>query len=130
MWHKGVWALTAITVLTAIYALAGPGRSPMFPWLYGAAYSLFGVVALGAVARWWPKGSPALWRPFMLSVGSLCAALEIGLRGTLDAVLPAVDRWMVALLGLLVAAIAARLVPDRVTRRWFGVDRRVHDPAA
>ena len=130
MGHKGIWALTAMAMLAAIYALATPGRWPMFPWVYGIAYFLFGVVLLGTVARWWTRGSPALWRPFMLSVGSLCAALEIGLRNAADTAPSAVDRWMVALLGLLVAAIAARWVPDRVTRLWFGVDRRVHDPGA
>lgn len=130
MGHKGIWALTAMAMLAAIYALAIPGRWPMFPWVYGITYFLFGVVLLGTVARWWTRGSPALWRPFMLSVGSLCAALEIGLRNAADTAPSAVDRWMVALLGLLVAAIAARWVPDRVTRLWFGVDRRVHDPGA
>jgi len=130
MGHKGIWALTAMAMLAAIYALAIPGRWPMFPWVYGITYLLFGVVLLGTVARWWTRGSPALWRPFMLSVGSLCAALEIGLRNAADTAPSAVDRWMVALLGLLVAAIAARWVPDRVTRLWFGVDRRVHDPGA
>ncbi len=130
MGYKGVWTLAAMAVVAAIYALAGRGRWPMFPWFYGVAYFLFGVVLLGAVARWWTRGSPALWRPFMLSVGSLCAALEIGLRGVPDMLLPAVDRWMVALLGLLAVAIAARFVPDRIARLWFGVDRRVHDPDA
>ncbi len=128
MGHKGVWTLAAVAVVTVIYALAGSGRWPMFPWMYGAAYFLFGVVLLGAVARWWARGAPALWRPFMLSVGSLCAALEIGMRAAPDMSLPAVDRWMVALLGLLAAAIAARFVPERVTRLWFGIDRRVHGP--
>ena len=78
----------------------------MSPWLYAAGYAVFGGLLLGAVARWWQGGSPALWRPFMLSVGSLAAALEIwsyaqgGPAGVL------VDRWMVALLGLLVGRAA------------------------
>lgn len=130
MGHKGIWALTAMAMLAAIYALAIPGRWPMFPWVYGIMYFLFGIVLLGTVARWWTQGSPALWRPFMLSVGSLCAAFEIGLRNAADTTPSAVDRWLVALIGLLAVALAARLVPYRVTRFWFGVDRRVHEPGA
>jgi hypothetical protein len=130
MRQKFVWTAMAMVAGAAIYTGAGAGRSPLFLWGYGTAYFLFGVVLLGAVARWWTRGSPALWRPFMLSVGSLGAALEIVLRNGQLAGLPPVDRWMVALVGLVAAAIAARLVPFRLTRFWLGIDRRGHEPGA
>lgn len=113
-------------VAGAIYALVGTERSPLFAWTYATAYFVFGIVLLGAVARWWTRGSPALWRPVMLSVGSLCAALEVALRHPPGAA----DRWMVALLGLVAAALAARFIPFRFARFWLGVDRRAHERGA
>jgi len=124
------WTGMALLAAFAIYVLAGPGWSPLFIWGYGTAYFLFGIVLLGAVARWWTRGSPALWRPLMLSVGSLCAAIEVGLRNSQTLGAPSVDRWMVALIGLVAAAIAARLIPFRLTRFWLGIDRRGHEPGA
>lgn len=128
MHGKTTWALAAlawygIVVLahrTALGALAG---EPAFAWLYGAAYLVFGAVLLGALARWWRHGSAPLWRPAMLSLGSLAAAAEIALLPP-DMVVPPVDRWMVALLGLVGAALLVRLTPSGLHHRWLGTDRR------
>ena len=135
MQARWVWTVATAGIYAAILLLSGgfgglaDGES-FSPWLYAASYCVFGGLLLGTVARWWQDGSPALWRPFMLSVGSLAAALEIwsyaqgGPAGVL------VDRWMVALLGLLVVALLARLLPTRVIHLWLGLERRQHDAGA
>jgi len=123
MIQRLAWTTAALLTGGLIFLLAGPiGQAPASTWLYGAAYFVFGVLLLGAVARWWKRGSPVLWRPAMLSIGALCAAIEVSSRGQSAPV----DRWMVALLGLLVAAIVARFMTFRVARFWFGLDRRAH----
>jgi hypothetical protein len=131
------WAWTVATA--AIYAaiLLVTGRfggvaegAGFSPWLYAAGYVVFGGLLLGAVARWWRGGLPALWRPFMLSVGSLAAALEIWVHAQSGLVGAPVDRWMVALLGMLAVALLARLLPRRVIRLWLGMERRLHDADA
>lgn len=121
---RWIWTLTSIAVYTAIFLSARfPGVEP---WLYGLLYGLLGVVLLGTISRWWVRGSAALWRPAMLGLGSLAAAGEIGMRVSLPAG-SLQQQWMVALLGLLVVAVLMRLAPASLTRRWLGIERRVHD---
>jgi hypothetical protein len=131
------WAWTVATA--AIYAaillvsgqFGGAAEGAAFsPWLYAAGYTVFGGLLLGSVARWWRGGSAALWRPFMLSVGSFAAALEIWIHYKSSAAGVPVDRWMVALLGMLSVALLARLLPRRVIRWWLGMERRLHDADA
>jgi len=131
------WFWTAATVGIYSAILQGFGGYGGFEsgtllstWLYAAGYFLFGSLLLGTVARWWRGGSPALWRPFMLSVGSLAAALEIWRhsQGGLDGV--PVNQWMVALFGLLAVALLARLLPARILRLWLGLERRLHEADA
>lgn len=135
MQARWVWTIATAGIYTAILLLSGrlgglaDGES-FSPWLYAASYCVFGGLLLGAVARWWQGGSPALWRPFMLSVGSLAAALEIWSHAQGDPAGVPIDRWMVALLGLLVVALLARLLPGRAIRLWFGIERRQHDIGA
>lgn len=66
----------------------------------------------------------------MLSVGSLAAAFEIWVHAQSGRVGAPVDRWMVALLGMLAVALLARLLPRRVIRLWLGMERRLHDADA
>lgn len=122
LWYGVIWLAHRIGLEEI-----GVGSTATLRWVYGAGFFVFGVILLGAVARWWRTGSPALWRPVMLSVGSLAAAVELALvpqpaGGAL------VDQWMAALLGLLAVAILARILPDRVNRLWLGLDRRTHPP--
>jgi hypothetical protein len=134
MQARWVWTVTTAGTYVAILLVSGRfgavADGAIFPWLYAAGYAVFGSLLLGAVARWWQTGSPALWRPFMLSMGSLAAALEIGSHGNIGLAGIPVDRWMVALLGLLVVALLARLLPGRVIRLWLGLERRLHDIGA
>lgn len=128
MYGRTTWALAALAwygmaALAHRTALAVAAGSTLFPWLYGVAYLVFGVLLLGTLARWWPHGSAPLWRPAMLSLGSLAAAAEIALLPA--AATPArVDQWMVALLGLVGAALLVRVVTPALNHRWLGIDRR------
>jgi hypothetical protein len=135
MQARWVWTVATTGCYSAILLLSGrvggfADGAIFSPWLYAAGYAVFGGLLLGAVARWWQGGSPALWRPFMLSVGSLAAALEIWSYAQAGPVGEPVDRWMVALLGLLVVALLARLLPGHIIRLWLGLERRLHDPGA
>lgn len=128
MYGKYTWALAAlawygILMLAHRTALATIAAAPVFPWLYGSGYLVFGVVLLGALARGWHYGSAPLWRPAMLSVGSLAAAAELALLPP-GAVVAPVEQWMVALLGLVGAALLVRVAPPAVNYRWLRVDRR------
>jgi hypothetical protein len=132
MQARWVWAVATAgsyaTILLLSGGFGGVADDVHFtPWLYAAGYAVFGGLLLGTVARWWRGGSPALWRPFMLSVGSLAAALEIWSHAQGDPAGVPVDRWMVALLGLLLVALLARLLPWRIIRLWLGLERRLHD---
>jgi len=134
MQARWVWTVAATGSYVAILLVSSrfdgaADGAIYFPWLYAEGYAVFGSLLLGAVARWWRGGSPALWRPFMLSVGSLAAAIEIWSHGIGLPDIP-VDRWMVALLGLLVVALLARLLPGRILRWWLGLERRQHDADA
>ena len=122
LWYGAIWLLHRTTP-----ADIGAGGAATLRWAFGAEFFVFGVVLLGAVARWWRRGSPALWRPVMLSLGSLAAAVELALAPRAGGSL--LDQWMAALLGLLAVAILARLLPDPVNRWWLGIDRRTHPPA-
>lgn len=135
MQARWVWTVAATGSYVAILLVSSrfdgaADGAIYFPWLYAEGYAVFGSLLLGAVARWWRGGSPTLWRPFMLSVGSLAAAIEIGSHGKIGLADIPVDRWMVALLGLLVVALLARLLPGRIIRLWLGLERRQHDADA
>jgi hypothetical protein len=120
IWYGAIWMVhrTALVQMEA-----GSGASLYL--ICGVGFFVFGALLLGAVARWWRTGSPALWRPVMLSVGSLAAAVELALSSQPSSG-PLLDQWMTALLGLLAVAILARVLPDRVNRLWLGLDRRTH----
>ena len=135
MQARWVWAVATTGSYATILLLSGgfvavADGAVFSPWLYAAGYAVFGGLLLGTVARWWQGGSPALWRPFMLSVGSLAAALEIASPATNGLANLPVDRWMTALLGLLAVALLARLLPMRVICWWLGLERRLHDAGA
>ena len=120
-----VLAYGGVMVVTRQLAVfSGPNQS-LAAWVYAVSYGLFGVLLLGAVARWWRDESPALWRPLTLSVGGLAAALEIWIDPNPLLAATFWDRWMLALLGLLAVALAARVIPSRLIALWLGVDRRL-----
>jgi len=131
------WVWTAATAGVYAVIVLLPGQfgevadgAVYLTWLYAAGYAVFGGLLLGAVARWWRDGSPALWRPLMLGMGLIAALFEIWMQSRSDQVSLPVDLWMVALLGLLTPALLARLLPIWIIRPWLGLDRRQHDTNA
>ena len=128
LWTAAALCGYAIIVVASRQAVGLQGATMAYAaWAYGVGYFVFGVLLLGAVSRWWRAGSPALWRPLMLSLGSLAAVLEIWSQppGTVAGAL--LDRWMLALLALLAVALLARLLPNHITRLWLDIDRRLDD---
>ncbi len=92
-------------------------------WAHVIGYLVLGFLLLGAAARWWPDSSPLLWRPIMIAAGSGLAVAEVMMHGgATDAA--RIDAGMASVLGLVLAAILARLLPEAITRRWLGIDRR------
>lgn len=124
---SGRTAWTLLVVVVYGVQLTGVARIIESPgWqqtVYSATYFTLGVILLGAVARWWALGTSTLWRPVMLGLGALAAVLEIRLWPEAGSQAP-VERWMLALVGLLAAAILVRLVPEPMKRAWLGLDRR------
>ena len=99
-----------------------------FRMLWSAACLVFGVVLLGALARWHPSGSINRWRSWTLFGGALLAAVEVwlvskgGVRGF------NLEIWMAAMLGLALALIATRWIPEPWLRYWLAMERRERTP--
>lgn len=134
MHGKYGWALAALVWLGILMlahrtALAAGTGGSLFPWLYGCGFLVFGVLLLGTLARWWRYGSAARWRPAMLSLGALAAAADIALLPRAAVAAP-VDLWMTAVLGLVGAALLARVTPPALSHRWLGLDRRTAERGA
>jgi len=113
--------LTELLALLRVTEMAG---TPRFKWAYALVYCIFGVLLMGATARLLSAAGPVLWRPTMLVAGALLAALELWLVQRLDGDSMRLETWMAALLGLALAALVARFLPDSLLRRWFGIERR------
>lgn len=124
-WTAGALGAYVVVSMAArqLPGFSSPNQS--MAWVYVLGYGLFGALLLGAVARWWRDGPRALWRPLMLSLGGSAAALEIWMDPNLFHAAAFWDRWMLALIGLLAVALAARFIPSRLIALWLGVDRRL-----
>lgn len=92
---------------------------------YALIHGGFGVVLLGAIARLAPGAGPSLWRPGMLMGGTLSMVLGMWLQSRVGGPPMTLDLGMAGLLGLAVAALLPRLLPETATRRWLGMERRV-----
>lgn len=122
-WTAGALGLYMVVSMAARQpGFSGPYQS--MAWVYVLGYGLFGVLLLGAVARWWRQGS-TLWRPVMLCLGGLAAAFEIWLDPKPHLAVTFWDRWMLAMFGLMTVALAARFIPSRLIALWLGIDRRL-----
>lgn len=106
----------------------GVDTSLNFRMLWSGAFLVFGAVLLGALARWHPSGSINRWRSWTLFGGALLAAVEVwlvskgGVRGF------NLEIWMAAMLGLALALIATRWIPETWLRYWLAMERRERAP--
>jgi hypothetical protein len=89
-----------------------------------AACLLFGVVLLGVLARWLASGTINGWRAGTLFGGALLAAIEVWVVTGGGTRAFSLEIWMAALLGLALALILPRWVPDRWLRHWLALERR------
>ncbi|MHB8428163.1 MAG: hypothetical protein ACYDGU_10450, partial [Acidiferrobacterales bacterium] len=127
-----VWFLATAAVYGALLA----GRIPSFPFRSGGAgameevvacagaYLFLGVLLIGSIARGLCRVNPVLWRPLALLAGVVLAVLQ-GVSGASDS-RAAGSMTMAAVLGLALAALLGRLVPEAVVRTGLGVERRRH----
>ncbi len=90
-------------------------------WIYALAFAGLGIVLQGAIARVFDKLSPLLWRPIMLCTGAALALLAIAARTWGTGVPMNVELWLSALLGLALVAVFARVLPNDLLLRWYGL---------
>jgi hypothetical protein len=127
---KIAWTLAAVfsyaLALVAMFLAPELGGGAGAGWrvAQAALYGGFGVALLGLLGRSFPLSGPNVWRLAAVALGA--AATAAGLWLTLPAGRGGalLDAWMVALLGLAVAAMLPRWLPTALTRRWLGIERR------
>jgi len=121
--NKAGWWPWALSAALCYLGVAVFGR--LYPLLSGtlwwgaAAYALWAALALGAIARRWPRWSAYGWRPATILLGALLSALAIFLDNPAPSRL-LIDSWMTALIGIATVTIVARFVPASIAKRWFG----------
>jgi hypothetical protein len=117
-WLAGATLLYATVLLGHAWLGAAPAG-----WRRGfdiAAALLWGVFLLGAIARLRPAWPAPLWRLALLGLGLVLAAPGLWLvQGRL-----LLDDLVAVLLGLALAAILPRVLPDPILWHWLGQDRR------
>ena len=123
-----IWSLSTIGELLALFVWhGGLGASVhvSLGWMqasYACGFALFAMLFLGATARLWASGQPALWRMLTVLAGAMVAAGEIGLHGyPRDLFLPL---WAAALIGVSLISVAARMLPVRILNVWFDLENR------
>ena len=90
-------------------------------WVYALAFAGLGIVLQGAVARVFEALTPLLWRPIMICTGAALALFAIAAMKWLAGVPMSVELWLSALLGLALVAVLARVLPNGLLFRWYGV---------
>lgn len=90
-------------------------------WIYALAFAGLGIVLQGAITRVFEALSPLFWRPIMLCTGAALALLATATMKWLTNVPMSVELWLSALLGLALIAVLARLLPENLLLRWYGV---------
>jgi hypothetical protein len=95
-----------------------------FRWSYVLSYLALGFLLLGAVSRIYVSAAFAIWRMMMLLTGSLLAALDLWLQDMFYGEPMRVQTWMTSLLGLVLAALLVRGLPESLLRRWLNLERR------
>jgi hypothetical protein len=119
----GIFVVLGLLVALRFTASEGPWGGLWQP-LYGLAYCLLGILLLALFARLLADRNVLVWRPLMLVSGAALAGLEQWLLDRFWSLPASAEIWMTALLGLVVAAILARLAPASIAHLWLGVERR------
>ncbi len=91
---------------------------------YALVHVPFGVLLLGALARLLPASGPNAWRSLTLAIGLPAATAGLWWQQQAGGARLRLDLVAATLLGLAVAALLPRLLPESVVRRWLGIERR------
>lgn len=90
-------------------------------WVYALVYSGLGIVLQGAITRTFSALSANFWRPVMLCLGAALALLNaVIFKWWTDSPMN-IDLWLSAVLGLALVATLARVLPQAILLRWYGV---------
>ena len=132
MTSRGIWLVSALfgyaAVLIVLFGVPWLRESnALWHLAHGVLYGAFAAVLLGALARGAPNAGPATWRSATLALAAAAAGAGVWMTQRLQSA--AFDAWMAALLGIAVAVMLPRWLPDPITRHWLAIDRRQsHEP--
>lgn len=90
-------------------------------WMYVLGFAGFGVVLQGAITRTLNALSTSLWRPLMLCLGAALALLNAVMLRWWAGLPMDMELWFSALLGLALVAMFARVLPEALLWRWYGL---------
>ncbi len=90
-------------------------------WVYALVFSGFGIVLQGAITRTFGALSANLWRPLMLCLGAALALLNAVLLMWWADLPMRAELWLSAVLGLAAVAVLARVLPESLLARWYGL---------
>lgn len=99
----------------------GPAWFRSLNWLYTLTFAGFGVVLQGAITRTASTLSANLWRPLMLCLGAALALLAVAMLMWRTGLPMNAELWLSAVLGLALVAMLARVLPEKLLMRWYGV---------
>jgi hypothetical protein len=127
MTSRGIWLVSALfgyaAVLIVLFGVPWLRESDaLWRLAHGVLYGAFAAVLLGALARGAPNAGPATWRSVTLALAAIAAGAGVWLTQRLQSA--AFDAWMAALLGIAVAVMLPRWLPDSITRYWLAIERR------
>ncbi|MEL5849592.1 MAG: hypothetical protein U7M05_09545 [Candidatus Igneacidithiobacillus chanchocoensis] len=114
-WWLLSWILYGVLVALDHHFLL---RLPNWRWTPAVAYGTWAFLALGAIARTWPRLGPYAWRPLVIFLGAILAGLDTFSSSGIAA--QHINGWMMALIGIALVSIIARFVPGRWAQWWFG----------
>ena len=90
-------------------------------WVYALTFAGFGIVLQGAITRVFSALDANLWRPLMLCLGAALALLNTVLLMWWVGLPMNVELWLSAVLGLALVAVLARILPETLLLRWYGL---------
>lgn len=90
-------------------------------WAYALTFGGFGIVLQGAITRTFSALSATLWRPLMLCLGAVLALLSAAVLMWWTGLPMNMELWLSALLGLALVAVLARVLPEALLLRWYGL---------
>lgn len=132
MFERNLWALAVAAgwaMVMFLHAQAVPLTesaqfgAEIYRWICTGGYFALGGLLVAAVMRLLPALTPSLGRAYAVLGGAALAGIEAWLLPPPPGI-TRLDAWMAGLLGLVLAALAVRLVPASVACAWMGRPER------